>query len=100
MKLLTTFSLLAALALCAGCNQQPSTSAGPADSNSKAAAKNLKLAFLTNNAANFWTIARRGTEAAEKQLGNGSVEFRIPSSGSAAEQQQILDDLMAKGVDG
>jgi ribose transport system substrate-binding protein len=28
------------------------------------------------------------------------VDFRIPSSGAAAEQQQILDDLLAKGVDG
>lgn len=28
------------------------------------------------------------------------MDFRIPSTGSAAEQQQILDDLVAKGVDG
>ncbi len=62
--------------------------------------KKLKLAFLTNNAANFWTIARRGCEAAEKELGDVQVDFRIPSTGSAADQQQILDDLLAKGVDG
>ncbi|MEO7191365.1 MAG: sugar-binding protein [Vicinamibacterales bacterium] len=60
----------------------------------------LKLAFVSNNAANFWTIARRGTEEAEKTLGNVDVMFRIPANGSAAEQQQILDDLMAAGVDG
>jgi len=28
------------------------------------------------------------------------VDFRIPSSGTAAEQRQILDDLAAKGIDG
>ena len=28
------------------------------------------------------------------------VEFRLPSTGSAGEQQQILDDLLAAGVDG
>ncbi|TAK93850.1 MAG: ABC transporter substrate-binding protein, partial [Verrucomicrobia bacterium] len=64
------------------------------------AKKKLKLAFVSNNAANFWTIARRGTEEAQKNLGNVDVMFRIPSTGSAAEQQQLLDDLLAAGVDG
>ncbi|MEO5914455.1 MAG: sugar-binding protein [Luteolibacter sp.] len=64
------------------------------------AGKKLKLAFVSNNAATFWTIARSGCEAAEKELGNVEVDFRIPSTGGAAEQQQILDDLLAKGVDG
>lgn len=62
--------------------------------------KDLKLAFLTNNAANFWSIARRGCDEGAKEAGHVSVDFRIPSSASAAEQQQILDDLLAKGVDG
>lgn len=62
--------------------------------------KKLKLAFVTNNASDFWTIARAGTTAAEKELGDVQVDFRIPSSGDAAEQTQILNDLMAKGVDG
>lgn len=60
----------------------------------------LKLAFVSNSAATFWTIARAGCEDAEKTLGNVEVDFRIPSTGGAAEQQQILDDLLAKGVDG
>jgi ribose transport system substrate-binding protein len=62
--------------------------------------KKLKLAFVSNNASSFWTIARAGTADAMKELGNVDVDFRIPSSGGAAEQQQILDDLLAKGVDG
>ena len=62
--------------------------------------KNLKLAFVVNNSAPFWTIARAGTEEAAKELGNVEVDFRIPSDGQAATQRQILDDLLAKGVDG
>lgn len=62
--------------------------------------KNIKLAFVSNNASSFWTIARAGTADAVKELQNVEVDFRIPSSGGAAEQQQILDDLLAKGVDG
>ena len=64
------------------------------------ASKKLKLAFVSNNAATFWTIARAGCEDASKTLGNVEIDFRIPSTGGAAEQQQILDDLVAKGVDG
>ena len=62
--------------------------------------KKLKIAFVTNNAATFWTIARAGCNDAARALGNVEVDFRIPSTGGAAEQQQILDDLLAKGVDG
>ena len=62
--------------------------------------KKLKLAFVSNNASPFWTIARAGCKEAEKDLGSVEVDFRIPSSGTAAEQRQILDDLAAKGIDG
>ena len=59
-----------------------------------------KLAFVTNNAADFWTIARKGCEQADRELANVDVEFRIPSDGTAAEQRRIVDDLLAKGVSG
>lgn len=59
-----------------------------------------RLAFVTNNASDFWTIARKGTEKADAELADASVEFRIPSDGTAAEQKRILDDLLAKGIDG
>lgn len=89
MKLTTCATLtLAALFALSGCKK------------SGGSGTKLKLAFVTNTAATFWTIARSGCEAAEKELGNVEVDFRIPSTGSAAEQQQILDDLLAKGVDG
>jgi ribose transport system substrate-binding protein len=57
-----------------------------------------KLAFVTNNAADFWTIARRGCEQADSELADVEVEFRIPSDGTAAEQRRIVDDLLAKGI--
>ena len=58
-----------------------------------------KLAFITNNAADFWTIARKGTEKADAGLPDVEVEFRL-GDGTAAAQKRILDDLLAKGVDG
>src|SRR5438128_3406670 len=59
-----------------------------------------KVAFVTNNAADFWTIARKGCEQADAELANVEVEFKIPFDGTAAEQRRIIDDLMAKGVSG
>ncbi|MFL6274645.1 MAG: sugar-binding protein [Blastocatellia bacterium] len=64
------------------------------------ASKKKKLAFVTNNAANFWTIAKRGCEKADQELEDVDVEFKIPGEGTAAEQKRIIDDLLAKGVDG
>jgi len=62
--------------------------------------KQVQLAFVTNNAADFWTIARKGCEKAEKDIPNVKVEFRITADGTAAEQKRIVDDLLSKGVTG
>jgi ribose transport system substrate-binding protein len=64
------------------------------------AASKVKLAFVTNNASDFWTIARAGCTKASQDLGNVSVEFKIPEDGTAATQTRILDDLLSKGIDG
>jgi ribose transport system substrate-binding protein len=59
----------------------------------------LKVAFVTNNSADFWTIARRGVEKADEELTDVEAEFRLTPDGTAAEQQRIVDDLLTKGVD-
>lgn len=87
--ILTLSALCAALAI-TGCGKNEGGASG----------KKLKLAFVSNNASDFWTYARAGTAQAAKELGNVEVDFRIPSGGQAAEQRQILDDLLAKGADG
>ena len=64
------------------------------------APKPLKLAFVTNNSADFWTVARRGVEKAGGELHGVSTEFRMTADGTAGEQKRIIDDLITKGVDG
>lgn len=66
---------------------------GPASGSAK-----FKVAFITNNPSDFWTIARKGCEKADAELPDVEVEFKIPSDSTAAEQRRIVDDLMAKGV--
>lgn len=90
---------LCAAALVSGCGKKE-TADNSASGNAPAPAKKLKLAFVSNNAADFWTIARAGCNDAAKELGDVDVDFRIPSNGSAAEQQGILNDLVAAGTDG
>ena len=59
-----------------------------------------RIAFVTNNASDFWTIAQKGTEKAGSELPNVEIEFRIDTDGTAAEQRRIVDDLLTKGVAG
>jgi ribose transport system substrate-binding protein len=89
--------LLGFLLAMSGCEKK---SAQSGSDSGTPATKKLRLAFVPNTAANFWTIARAGCDDAAKTLGNVEVDFRIPSTGSAAEQQQILSELVARGVDG
>ena len=84
--------------LVSGCGQKEENA--PTSGGAPAAAKKLKLAFVSNNAANFWSFARAGCNAAATELGDVDVDFRITQDGSSATQRQILDDLCAKGTDG
>lgn len=79
------------VAMSAGCRADNAPASGT---------KVVKLAFVTNNSADFWTIARRGVEKADGELADVEAEFRLTSDGTAAEQQRIVDDLLTKGVDG
>lgn len=71
-----------------------------ASCNRSSGAKKTRIAFVTNNPSDFWTIAKKGTEKAEAELPNVKVEFKLNSDRSAAGQQRIVDDLLAIGVDG
>jgi ribose transport system substrate-binding protein len=89
-------ALLAASIAITGCSKHNTDTAQTTTARVKA----LKLAFITNNAADYWTIAQKGTEQAERDLDNVHVEFVTPSEPTAAEQKRIVDDLLAGGIDG
>ena len=64
-----------------------------------AATGTIKVAFVTNNASDFWKIAQAGTAKAAEETG-AEVLFKIPAQGTAQEQQQIVQDLMTQSVSG
>ena len=95
-RLISAFvcTLLLTLVL-TGCQPAPTNTS----TNSASGGKH-KLAFVTNNASDFWVIARKGTEKAAKDIPNIEVEFKIPADGTAAEQQRLVDDLLSRGIHG
>jgi len=56
-----------------------------------------QIAFVTNNASDFWVIAHKGVDKAAQELGT-QVQFVMPADGTAATQKANVDDLIAKGV--
>src|SRR5260370_6949781 len=59
-----------------------------------------KVAFISNNSFDFWLIAEAGAKKAAKEF-DVDLEFKMPAGGGSAEaQQQIIEDLLTKGVKG
>lgn len=65
-----------------------------------AAQQKRTLAFVVNVSADFWTIARRGIEKANREHPEFDMQMIIPGQASAAEQRRILDELLARQVAG
>ncbi|HWE02666.1 MAG TPA: sugar-binding protein [Tepidisphaeraceae bacterium] len=80
--------------LLCGCKKSPS------DSTSKNNQAPLKLAFVTNNASDFWKIAAAGVHKYEQESGV-QVDIKMPTSENAlSAQKQIIENLLSQGYDG
>src|SRR5262245_35414867 len=94
--------ILGALVLIS-CEASESPSATPATAPSGGSAsagpkKSVNVAFVTNNASDFWQIAKAGVNKAEKEFGV-TCDFVMPD-GTAADQQRLVEAEMAKNVNG
>jgi ribose transport system substrate-binding protein len=82
---------LVGVTLAVGCNKSNTSAAAPAK---------IKLAFITNNSADFWTICRAGCNKAAQENPNIDVDFQMLADSSAAGQVRVIDDLLARGIQG
>ena len=57
---------------------------------------NIKLAFVTNNASEFWKIAAAGVHKYEKESGV-QVDIKMPPNGKPEEQNGYLENLVSQG---
>jgi ribose transport system substrate-binding protein len=58
-----------------------------------------KVAFVTNGVDPFWDVAKAGAMAAAKEF-DVELTVEMPHDGTPAVQKQIVEALLAKGVDG
>src|SRR5688572_288046 len=84
----------------AGCNKSSGTAGEKtnADPQPSEAQKDVKLAFVTNNASEFWRIAAAGVRKYEKES-KVQVDVKMPANGTTEEQNQILENLASQGYD-
>jgi ribose transport system substrate-binding protein len=100
-----SFVFVAAATVAFGCGQSGGdSSAATTGTSSKAAGGGsdtpVEVAFVTNNTSNYWATAHQGVDAAQSELKNVTVDFKSPPNGTMAEQKQILQDMITKGVQG
>jgi len=89
-------AVLCLLAAVVSCKGKSGDQTGAA---SAASTGQYKFAFVTNNSSEFWNIAVKGVNKAEKDLGVKVEVFR-PLHGEVAEQQRYLEDILVLGFDG
>ena len=81
-----------------GCRADSGASAGSAPEEKAPEPKMVKLAFVTNNASEFWKIAAAGVHKYEKES-KVQVDIKMPPNGTTDEQNQILENLASQGYD-
>lgn len=97
LALVTLFMLFGS----SGCSKNEEQGAKPAGSAEPIEAKTdkiVKLAFVTNNASEFWKIAAAGVHKYEKES-KVQVDIKMPPNGTTEEQNQILENLASQGYD-
>ena len=60
--------------------------------------KKPRIAYMGNAIAPFWTIAEKGARDAGEKFGV-EVDVRMPQNG-ATDQKRMIEELLARGVDG
>src|SRR6266571_3870479 len=66
---------------------------------SQSAQKKPRFAFVINVPGRYWDIAHAGCLQAAHEEG-AEVEFYVPGESTAAQQKQIVEAVVSRGIDG
>ena len=86
------------LLVLAGCNKANKEGAPASGATTASEGKVVKIAFVTNNASQFWKIAEAGLRKYEKEA-KVQVDMKMPPNGTPEDQNQILQNLASQGYD-
>lgn len=94
------FGMVAAVLLACtwGCAKSKPDASGSSGTNEGNAKDKHHYAFITNAVASFWVIGEAGAMAAGEEVG-AKVSVLMPSEGASG-QKRMIEDMLAKGVDG
>ncbi len=91
MRLIGSICLMVTLLLAAG------AATHPGEGNSQ----KVRVGFVTNGIANFWTIAEAGAIAGANEFDCEALVRMPPSDGGrVANQKRMVEELLSQGVDG
>ena len=90
-RFLGSFVLLTILLSLGSCSRNKETSS------KENGQKKAHVAFVTNQIASFWNIAKVGAQDAAKDF-DVTVDVKMPVQATAVEQKRIIEDLLAGGV--
>jgi ribose transport system substrate-binding protein len=94
---LSTLSLLFLSAAAVAGPGKPQT-VGP--ENTVHPGEKARIAFVTNNSSDWWTLAKSGVLRAKTELSDADINFVMPSDGTAAAQQELVEQEISQGVTG
>jgi ribose transport system substrate-binding protein len=92
---ITILLLLGGLGSVVGCK---SDGASGTHSGSSSSSRPLQLAFVTNNASEFWKISAAGIRKYEQEA-KVQVDVKMPPNGTTEEQNLLLENLSSQGYD-
>jgi ribose transport system substrate-binding protein len=75
--------------------QQPQ----PGSLTSNSSLPKVRIAFVTNNASDFWKIAQAGVRQGEEEF-RADCEIFLPPNGTADDQQRFIEAKIAQGIAG
>lgn len=81
------------------CNQGCDKNSNPTPANNPAP-KKFRIGFVTNTTNDFWATVRHGCNNAAQNLGDVEVDFRFFTGSTVEEQNAVVSNLVASGVNG
>jgi ribose transport system substrate-binding protein len=82
-----------------GCGGDPTDDVTLTSSTGKSPLQKPVFAFVINVSGRFWDIARAGVKTAALEEG-ADYDFQVPGQSTAAQQKQIVEALISKGIQG